>query len=75
MADDEQATLPSFFCPISMALMNNPVTCSDGFTYERSSIETWLQSNTVSPMTGMPLQGSGLIPNHNLRNAIQEWKE
>ncbi|EKX33114.1 hypothetical protein GUITHDRAFT_81762, partial [Guillardia theta CCMP2712] len=71
----EQQPLASFFCPISMVLMTDPVSCCDGNTYERSSIETWLQLHPSSPLTGACLPSKQLVPNFALRSAIQEWKE
>ncbi|EKX31196.1 hypothetical protein GUITHDRAFT_83354, partial [Guillardia theta CCMP2712] len=70
MAEQQQA-LPSFFCPISMELMSDPVNTCDGHTYERSFIETWLQQHRTSPLTGSRLPRRDLVPNLALRNAIQ----
>ena len=64
---------PSFFCPISCELMVDPVTCSDGHSYDRSNIERWLLSSNMSPVTGLALPTRHLIPNHALRNAIEEF--
>jgi hypothetical protein len=30
-------------CPISLALMRDPVVAADGYTYERADIEAWMQ--------------------------------
>ena len=64
---------PSFLCPISHDLMVDPVICSDGQSYERGSISNWLTSHATSPVTNLELPNLGLVPNHALRNAIQEW--
>jgi len=53
--------------------MNDPVTCADGHSYERASIELWLATHNTSPKTGAQLPNNALIPNHALRNAIEEW--
>ncbi|EKX44759.1 hypothetical protein GUITHDRAFT_61235, partial [Guillardia theta CCMP2712] len=71
----ELQPLASFFCPISLALMTDPVSSCDGFTYERSSIESWLQLRLSSPLTGACLPSNHLVPNFALRSAIQEWQE
>ncbi|CAI7833804.1 unnamed protein product, partial [Closterium sp. NIES-53] len=47
--------------------MTDPVVAADGFTYERSSIERWLLTNSVSPRTGQPLAHKHLTPNHTLK--------
>lgn len=46
---------------------------ADGFTYERSAIETWLKTNDRSPMTNEILPHKNLNPNllvKQLLNAI-----
>ncbi|KAL0021768.1 hypothetical protein WJX79_006996 [Trebouxia sp. C0005] len=64
----------SFYCPISMELMNDPVMVATGHTYDRVCIERWLQQgNRTCPVTGMRLRHLELTPNFALRNAIQEW--
>ena len=37
-------------------LMADPVVASDGFTYERKSIEDWMEGHDVSPTTNQPLE-------------------
>eukprot|EP00310_Coccolithus_braarudii_P024523 CAMPEP_0183343416 /NCGR_PEP_ID=MMETSP0164_2-20130417/9339_1 /TAXON_ID=221442 /ORGANISM="Coccolithus pelagicus ssp braarudi, Strain PLY182g" /LENGTH=376 /DNA_ID=CAMNT_0025514233 /DNA_START=19 /DNA_END=1149 /DNA_ORIENTATION=- len=64
----------SFVCPITSELMADPVSTSDGFTYEREAIEQWLASgHNTSPLTGEPLPRSELTPNHALRSAIEHF--
>ena len=53
-------------------VMEDPVLCSDGSTYNRAAIKAWLDTNgALSPMTSQPLSFSNLIPNHTLRNMIE----
>ena len=66
---------PSFLCPIMSELMRDPVTCTDGHSYERSNISRWLSEHDTSPITGTALKSASLIPNHALRNAIQDWED
>lgn len=56
--------------------MDNPHIAADGFTYEYSTINTWLENKiNTSPMTNnQTLDNKFLIPNHALRSAILEWK-
>ena len=70
---DKQKSI--FTCPITHNIMNDPVICSDGQTYERSAIQTWLASNNTSPYTGAKLDNKVLIPNIALRQAIEEYIE
>ncbi|XP_071539559.1 WD repeat, SAM and U-box domain-containing protein 1-like isoform X1 [Panulirus ornatus] len=40
-----------YLCPITQELINDPVLCADGFTYERVAMEAWLASGKrTSPM-------------------------
>jgi hypothetical protein len=63
---------PSFLCPIGCEIMRDPVTCADGHSYERT-IERRLATHNRSPKTGAQLPDKALIPNHALRNAVEEW--
>ncbi|XP_020598983.1 E3 ubiquitin-protein ligase PUB23-like [Phalaenopsis equestris] len=68
--------LPSVFrCPISLELMENPVTISTGITYDRRSIEKWLftYKKSTCPATMQLLSTFDLIPNHTLKNLILSW--
>jgi hypothetical protein len=56
-------------------LMIDPVVASDGFTYERESIEQWMTSHDASPTTGQPLEHKMLIPNHLVRKQVVSWCE
>lgn len=46
-----------FLCPISLQIMVEPITASDGNVYEKSEIEKLLKSsaNPISPLTREPL--------------------
>jgi hypothetical protein len=65
----------NFICPITLAVMKDPVICSDAHTYERSAIEKWLNINNHSPITREIITNNILIPNIALRNIIQEFKK
>lgn len=78
--EDEYAELfsdaPSdMLCPITCAIMKDPVICSDGNTYERKAIETWLRNNNKSPSTNLPLINKTLIPNVFAKRVIDTYKE
>ena len=60
-------------CPISQAAMIDPVVAADGHSYERERIERWLTIySNKSPMTNLVLQNTVLIPNHALRQEIED---
>jgi len=65
----------NFICPITMSVMKDPVICSDGHTYERSAIETWLSTNNHSPITRERIINEYIIPNFVLRKMIREFEE
>jgi hypothetical protein len=62
-------------CPITCAIMKDPVICSDGHTYERKAIETWLRTQNKSPTTNLPLINKTLIPNVFAKRVIDSYKE
>nr|XP_010932523.1 U-box domain-containing protein 21-like [Elaeis guineensis] len=70
-----ELSIPNHFCcPISLDLMKDPVTASTGITYDRRSIEKWLElRNQNCPVTNQVLKSEELIPNHSLRRMIQDW--
>ena len=62
-------------CPITTELMRDPCIATDGHTYERQAIETWLLTNDTSPMTNMPLPDKWLLlPNNVMRSLIEEFR-
>ncbi|XP_048136064.1 U-box domain-containing protein 21-like isoform X2 [Rhodamnia argentea] len=71
----EELAIPNhFLCPISLELMTDPVTLSSGITYDRESIERWLEAgNFTCPVTNKVLSSFDQIPNHALRGMIQDW--
>ncbi len=66
---------PSYFvCPITEEVMIYPVILADGNSYEREAIETWFSmGKRTSPKTNSMVDVTQVTPNHNLRQAIQEW--
>ncbi|KAF8686606.1 hypothetical protein HU200_043432 [Digitaria exilis] len=70
-----EVKVPSLFrCPISLDVMRSPVSLCTGVTYERASIQRWLESgNTTCPATMLPLPSTDLIPNLTLRRLIALW--
>ncbi|XP_062217532.1 E3 ubiquitin-protein ligase PUB23-like [Phragmites australis] len=64
-----------FLCPISMELMDDPVTVSTGVTYDRRSIERWIfaYGRATCPATMQSLANLDLTPNHTLKRVIDSW--
>ncbi|KAK7396438.1 hypothetical protein VNO78_17447 [Psophocarpus tetragonolobus] len=67
---------PYFRCPLSLELMLDPVIVASGQTYERQSIQKWLDNGlTVCPNTHQRLVHSNLIPNYTVKAMIANWCE
>lgn len=68
-------TVPADFrCPITLDLMRDPVVVATGQTYDRSSINLWIESgHSTCPKTGQTLHHTEMIPNCALRNLIVMW--
>merc|ERR1712194_791918 len=64
-----------YICPITSEIMTDPVSTSDGFTYERTAITEWLRTKNISPKTGATLESKALIPNHLVRSMIRAFVE
>ncbi|KAM2685354.1 hypothetical protein FF1_047091 [Malus domestica] len=59
---------------ISLDLMKDPVTLSTGITYDRLSIEKWIETgNNTCPVTNQELISFDQILNHALCRMIQDW--
>ena len=72
---DLEISIPPFFTfLISLELMKDPVSTCTGVTYDRASIEKWIDDrNNTYPATLLPLVTKELIPNHTLHCLIQAW--
>lgn len=67
---------PYFRCPLSLELMVNPVIIASGQTYEKASIQKWLDHGlTTCPKTLQALTHSNLIPNYTVKALIENWCE
>lgn len=71
----KELTIPTHFrCPISLDLMKDPVSLSTGITYDRESIDKWLDMGSATcPVTNHVLRNLDQVPNHALRKVIQDW--
>ncbi|TKY73484.1 U-box domain-containing protein 19 [Spatholobus suberectus] len=63
-----------FRCPISLEIMTDPVTISTGQTYNRTSIQKWLEAgNMICPKTREELTSTELFPNTALKKLVQQF--
>jgi hypothetical protein len=75
-SDIENNCPPSFICPISTEIMSDPVILVEtGTTYDRKSIQQWLEKHDSDPSTGLKVTSKELISVLSLKNAIEEWTE
>lgn len=72
----DESVPDEYLCPITRQIMTDPVIAADGFSYERTSIQSWLRTgNHTSPMTNAPLAHTNLTPNRSLKQIIQRIYE
>jgi hypothetical protein len=74
-AEADEGIASSLLCPITGELMTDPVFTMDGQTYERSTIEAWLQTSDTSPATGKPLPSKMLVANVRARSMLHDLPE
>ncbi|WRX07682.1 U-box domain - like 1 [Theobroma cacao] len=56
--------------------MKSPVSLCTGVTYDRASIQRWLDSgHNTCPATMQVLQSKEFVPNRNLQRLIQIWSD
>ncbi|XP_004493781.2 U-box domain-containing protein 3 [Cicer arietinum] len=70
-------SIPSYFlCPLSLEIMLDPVIVASGQTYERGSIQMWLDNELlICPKTHQKLTHTDLIPNSTVKAMITNWCE
>ena len=72
VAAEEADIDEDFLCPITQCLMRDPVTTSDGQTYEREAITQWFAAgNNTSPITNDPLEDTRVIDAIMARRMIE----
>jgi hypothetical protein len=70
----DEALESHLVCPITLRLMEDPVSTVKGKTYERTAIENWFGAHDTDPITNEPLRDKRLIPNDLARSLIDEFK-
>lgn len=70
---DDHNIPDEYLCPITREVMHDPVIAADGYTYERTAIESWLSTGRrTSPMTNGLLKHNRLTPNNTLKSLIHK---
>ena len=62
-----------FICPITLTLMSDPYSDSDGNTYEKDAIFQWIDQHHTSPITRNPMTTSVLVPNRAIKDLINSF--
>lgn len=63
-----------FICPLSLALMHDPVVIASGQTYERASIAKWFrEGHDTCPRTGKKMTNFEMVPNSCMKMLISSW--
>ena len=60
-------------CPITGAIMKEPVTTPDGNTYEKEAILEWLTNHNTEPQTRNTLYAHQLVLNRALKDLYQNY--
>ena len=74
-SNQDENLMESYCCPISGEIMEDPVITPSGITYDKKSIEQWLQKKAIDPLSKKPLKKEELIPNRALKESIIEYKK
>lgn len=69
--DEEDDIDSSFQCALTLEIMEDPVVCADGHSYERAVIKNWLATHDTSPLTGLTLPHKELVTNRAVKKAIE----
>jgi U-box domain len=62
----------SFYCPLTLEVMVDPVIDAEGNTFERQALLHWLSYYGASPVSRQPLNANLVVPNFALRDIIHE---
>ena len=72
----ERGVPDGYVCPITVEVMEDPCIAADGNSYERRAIQAWFdRGKRTSPKTNEELPHTFLVPNNNLKSAIQDFLE
>jgi hypothetical protein len=69
-----------FLCPITMCLLTSPHLAADGYVYEESAIEAWIEKckskgqPITSPKSGVEM-GETLLFNQTRKTSVLEFIE
>jgi hypothetical protein len=65
----------NFRCKISKKLMVDPVVASDGYSYERTALKSWLEAKMPSRYSDQVLDEDLIIPNLCVQRHINMYRQ
>jgi hypothetical protein len=65
-----EKTISTITCPISLEIMEDPITTQYGDTFDKKSLMTWLEKNKYCPLSRRLINIDYLIPNKALKMCI-----
>lgn len=71
--EEDVAPPNDLLCPITHALMREPMRAADGCVYDRHAIKRWFSQRLSSPLTGEALTSAELEPIDELRERATAW--
>jgi hypothetical protein len=70
----EKFKIPTrLICPISKEIMEDPVFCPLGYTYDRKNITNWFKTSDTTPLTGEKLYIKFVTPNHLCKSDLTSF--
>lgn len=64
----------NLICPISLSIIEEPVICPSGITYEKKNLYDWFKKQKVEPCSKEEITEEKLYPNNALKNVIEAFK-
>jgi hypothetical protein len=64
----------NFICPLTLQLIDIPMTDSCGHTFDYDAIHAWLEIHEMCPISRKPMHLRNLIVNKALKKRIRLWK-
>ena len=62
-------------CPITYQRIRDPVLTETGMRYDRPSIERWLKTSVICPLTGIGMNSPALTPDDTFKRKIRTWED
>lgn len=73
IAADQPSLKPNISCVLAtQAILQDPVVCADGFSYEHDAVIAWLSEHSTSYVTGQPLPSKSLVPNRAIKTRLRD---